>query len=48
MTSGLVAGTEKMNMVRMVLVVITTFAPVNDLQQHYCNTVRVPVTIFHR
>ena len=48
MTSALVAGTKKMNIVPMVLVVITTFAPVCDLKQHCCNMVRVQVTIFHR
>jgi len=48
MTSALVAGTEKMNIVPMVLVVITTFAPVCDLKQHCCNMVQVQATIFHR
>jgi hypothetical protein len=32
----------------MVLVVITTFAPVCDLKQHCCNMARVQATIFHK
>jgi len=48
MTAALVAGTEKMNIVPMVLVVITPFAPVCDLKQHCCNMVQVQATIFHR
>ncbi|HET6717301.1 MAG TPA: hypothetical protein VFG90_09235 [Nitrososphaeraceae archaeon] len=37
MTSALVAGTEKMNIVRMVLVVKRVIALVWDSKQHSCN-----------
>ena len=40
MTSALVAGTEKMNIVRMVLVVKRHIALVWDLKQHSCNMAR--------
>jgi hypothetical protein len=37
MTSALVADTEKMNIVQMVLAVTRLFALVYDLEQHSCN-----------
>lgn len=40
MTSALVAGTEKMNILRMVLGVKRTIALVCDLEQHSCNMAR--------
>lgn len=40
MTSALIAGTERMNIIRRVLVVITTIALVCDLKQHSCNMAR--------
>jgi hypothetical protein len=42
MTSALVAVTEKMNIVQMVLVVTRLIALVYDLRQHFCNMVRAP------
>jgi hypothetical protein len=42
MTSALVAGTEKMNILRMVLGVKATIALVCDLKQHSCNMARTP------
>jgi len=39
MTSALIADTEKMNILRMVLGVKTTTAPVRDLEQHSCNMI---------
>jgi len=40
MTSALVADTEKMNIVQMVLVVKRLIALVCDLKQHSCNMAR--------
>ena len=40
MIYALIVGIEKMNIVRMLLVVITISAVVWDLKQHSCNMVR--------
>ena len=40
MTSALIAGTQKMNILQMVLGVKTTIALVRGLEQHSCNTDR--------
>jgi len=42
MTSALIAGTKKMNILRMVLSVKTTIALVCDLEQLSCNMARAP------
>jgi hypothetical protein len=39
-TSALVAVTEKMNIVQMVLVVTRLIALVLDIKQHFCNMAR--------
>jgi len=41
MTFALVAGTERMNILRMVPDVTMPIVLVYDLKQHFCNMVRV-------